>query len=237
MIEAEGQRPRKPPIQCWGCKGDHGFRDCPHRGEKGRTVYNVQQDEKMEDMGRNVPRIYVALDNKKEEYRSHVIEVEDMINNQTIVILIDSRASHSYIDPKMVESLHLSRNKHEKSWLVQLAIGAKRKVVELVKLCPMGMNGLSTKAYLNILPLGSYDFLIGMDWLEQYHAILDCHNKAFTCLDEEGNPKIVQGIPKVVSVWKISTMQLKKCYRKGYQIFAAIWSKNLRIRCQIGRIM
>jgi hypothetical protein len=49
-----------------------------------------------------------------------------MINNQTIAILIDSRASHSYIDPKMVESLHLPRIKHRKSWLVQLATGAKR---------------------------------------------------------------------------------------------------------------
>jgi hypothetical protein len=40
------------------------FRDCPHRGEKGRTVHNVQQDKTMEDMDRNVPRIYVALDKK-----------------------------------------------------------------------------------------------------------------------------------------------------------------------------
>jgi hypothetical protein len=40
-------------------------------------------------MGRNVPRIYVALDNKKAEYQSHMIEVEGMINNKTLAILID----------------------------------------------------------------------------------------------------------------------------------------------------
>ena len=67
MMEAGGQRPRHPPIQCWGCKGDHMFRYCPHRGEKVRIVHNVQQDEIVEDMGKNVPRIYAALDNKKEE--------------------------------------------------------------------------------------------------------------------------------------------------------------------------
>jgi hypothetical protein len=60
-----------------------------------------------------------------------------------------------------------------------------------------------------------------MDWLDQHHAILDCCNKAFTCLDEEGNPRKVQGIPRVVTVREISAMQLKKCYRKGYQIFVA----------------
>jgi hypothetical protein len=70
---------------------------------------------------------------------------------------------------------------------VQLATGANRKVNEMVMSCLMDMNGLNTRAYLNIFPLGSYDCLIGMDWLEQHHAIVDCHNKEFACLYEEGN--------------------------------------------------
>ena len=55
MFDIGGQRLRRPPIQCWGCKGDHMFRDCPHRGEKVRIVHNVQSVETVEDMGRNVP--------------------------------------------------------------------------------------------------------------------------------------------------------------------------------------
>jgi hypothetical protein len=114
-----------------------------------------------------------------------MIEVEGNINKQTIVILIDSCVIHSYIDPNMVERLHLTTINHGKSWLVQLATRTKRKINEMVKACQMEMNGLSTKAYLNTIPLGSYGFLIGMDWLDQNHAILDCHNKAFSCLGEE----------------------------------------------------
>jgi hypothetical protein len=121
MTETMGKRPRKPPIQCWGCGGDHMYRDFPHRGEKVRIVHNVQQDETVEDMGRNVPRIYTALDNKQVEFQSHMIEVEGKINNQPIVILIDSGASHSYLDPKMVEIFQFPRSKLGKPWLVQLA--------------------------------------------------------------------------------------------------------------------
>ena len=77
-----------------------------------RTIDNVQQAETMEDMGRNVTRIYESLDNKQAEYQSHMIEVEGMINNQTIVTLIDSGASHSYIDHKIVESLHFPQRKN-----------------------------------------------------------------------------------------------------------------------------
>jgi hypothetical protein len=80
-------------------------------------------------MGINVPRIYAALENKQAEYQSHMIEVEGMINNQTIVILIDLGASHSYIDPKMVESFHFPRSNHGKYWLVQLATRAKKMLM------------------------------------------------------------------------------------------------------------
>jgi hypothetical protein len=163
------------------------FRYFPHRGEKVRTVHNVQQDETMEDMGRNVPRIYATLENKQAEYQSHMIDMEGMINNQTIAILIDSGASHSHIDPKMVEIFHFPRSKHGKSWLVQLATRAKRKFNEMVKSCIMDMNGLNTKEDLNIFPLGSYECLIGMDCFDQHHVILDCHNKEFNFLDEEGS--------------------------------------------------
>ena len=116
-----------------------------------------------------------------------MIEVEGKINDQPIVILIDSGASHNYLDPKIVESFQFPRNKLGKTWLVHLAIGAKRKINEMVKECSMDMNGMSTNANLNIIPLGSYDCLISMDRLDQHHVVLNCYNKAFTCLDEEGN--------------------------------------------------
>jgi hypothetical protein len=114
-----------------------------------------------------------------------MIEVEGKINDQPIDILIDSRASHSYLDPKMVESFQLPRSKLGKPWLVQLAIREKRKINEMVKAYPIEMNGMHTKADLNIIPLGPYDCLIGMDWLDQHHVVLDYYNKTFTCLDEE----------------------------------------------------
>jgi hypothetical protein len=115
----------------------------------------------------------------------------------------------------MVERFQLPRSNFGKPWLVQLATWEKRKSNEMVKACPMEMNGLHTKYDLNIIPLGSYDFLIGMDWLDQHHVVLEFYNKAFTCLDEEGNLRIVQCIPRVVTIREVSSLQLKKRYRKG----------------------
>jgi hypothetical protein len=109
----------------------------------------------------------------------------------------------------------------EKLWLVQLATGEKRKINDMVKACPLEMNGLCTKVDLNIINLGSHDCLIGIDWLDEHHVVLDCYNKEFTCLDEEGKLSSVQGIPRVVTINEISSLQLNKNYRKGCQIFVA----------------
>jgi hypothetical protein len=70
----------------------------------------------------------------------------------------------------------------------------------MVKACRMDMNGLGTREDLNIIPLGSYDFIIGMDWLVKHHVILDFYNKTFTCLDEEGTLRTVQGILRAVTI-------------------------------------
>jgi len=120
-----------------------------------------------------------------------------------------------------VEIFHFPRSKLGKSWLVQLATGDKIRINDMLKECPMDMNGLSTKEYLNIIPLGSYDCLIGMDWLDKHHAILDFYNKAFTCLDEEGHLRTIQSILRVVTIREVSALQLRKIFMKGCQLFVA----------------
>jgi hypothetical protein len=69
MAEVGGKRSRQAPIQCWGCKGDHKYRDCPHKIDNVRDVQNVQEAEAVEDMGRRVQGIYAALENKQGEFQ------------------------------------------------------------------------------------------------------------------------------------------------------------------------
>ena len=83
------------------------------------------------------------------------------------------------------------------------------------------MDGLVAYADLNVLPLGSYDILIGMDWLEVHRVNIDCYNKTFECIDEKINLRVVRGIPKVIYVRQISAMQLKKFCRKGCRVYAS----------------
>lgn len=102
----------------------------------------------------------------------------------------------------------------------------KRKVTKLVKACPLDLNGYLTKVDLNVLPLGSYDVLIGMDCIEVHKDFKDCFNKKFTCTNETRKLTIVVGIPSVVSVGQFSTVQVKKCVIKGCTLYVIHVLKN-----------
>ena len=60
-----------------------------------------------------------------------------------------------------------------------------------------------------------------MDSLETQRVKIDFYNKKFECMDEEGKPRVVRGIPKVISIRQISAIQLKKFCRKGCRVYAA----------------
>ena len=82
------------------------------------------------------------------------------------------------------------------------------------------MDKFETVVKLNVLPLGSYDLLIGMDWLQHHREILNCYDKTFTCLNSDEQPVIVKGIPRKTMVRQISALQLKRAIRKGCKAYA-----------------
>jgi predicted aspartyl protease len=172
------------------------------------------------DVSRILHQINAAIDGRQADHQSSVVDIEGKINNSLISILIDPGATLSYITPDVVDSNKLKKLNHEKSWLVQPTTGTKRKVVEFISDFEFNLDGQDIRKNLNILPLGSYDMIIGMDWLEKHKAVLDCYAKTLNYKDNFGTTRTTQGIPKPVSIRQVSMMQLKKCMRKGCQVYA-----------------
>ena len=92
-----------------------------------------------------------------------MVEIEGKVSNTSISILINPDAFQSYLSPKIVDLCKLDKVKHEKPWLVQLAMSQKQKVSKIVKDCEVNLNCFPTRVNLKILPLGLYDILIVMD--------------------------------------------------------------------------
>ena len=71
-----------------------------------------------------------------------------------------------------------------------------------------------------MFPLGSYDMIIDMEWMENYKLVLNCFDKTFAYLVEDKVFRTVKDIPKPISMRQISVMQLKRCMRKDCILYA-----------------
>ena len=56
--------------------------------------------------------------------------------------------------------------------------------------------------------------------LEQHRVVLNCFDKTFTCLNNEGEVVIVRGIPRKTTIRQISALQLKRVILKGCKYFS-----------------
>ena len=75
---------------------------------------------------------------------------------------------------------------HAESWLLQLATRTKKIVHHWVRYFALEMNGMPTSTHLNVIPLGSYSMIFGMDWFYLHRNKVDFYEKAIECLDDGG---------------------------------------------------
>ena len=94
-----------------------------------------------------------------------IIEIEGAFSKINIFILIYLGATLIYITPKFMEIYHLTKVRLARPWSLQLATREKRKVIKFIVTCEISIQDHVTRINLNVFPLGSYDMIIGMDWL------------------------------------------------------------------------
>ena len=73
-------------------------------------------------------------------------------------------------------------------------MGSKVAIDSLVRSCVLNSGTFTTTMDLRILPLGSYDIVLGMDWLAAHQANIDCHRKVVQCVDDIGGQVELLGV-------------------------------------------
>jgi hypothetical protein len=70
--------------------------------------------------------------------------------------------------------------------------------------------------------LGSYDFLVGMDWLQSHETIINYKMNILNLIDDLGQNRVIVGRNQGVSLIFITSLQLKKNMRKGCNMYAIL---------------
>jgi hypothetical protein len=103
-----------------------------------------------------------------------------------------------------------------------MASSSKQKVGGKTTDCSINLGDFVVKVDIYVMILGSYDIVIGMDWLESHDAILNCNTKLLSLIDNLGQSRGNVGRNQGVSLRFISSLQLQKSMCKGCNLYAIL---------------
>jgi hypothetical protein len=100
--------------------------------------------------------------------------------------LIDLRATKNFISSIFLKGNKVKELEQDEFRYVEIASGAKKKVGGKLKDCNINLGDFVKNVNLYVTILGSYDIVIGVDWLESHDVILKCKTKIITLIDDLG---------------------------------------------------
>ena len=95
------------------------------------------------------------------------MRLQDWIQNQEVLMLVDSGSSHMFVSSTLAERLQGVRRSIS-PLKVKVANGGQMHCNTELQDCEWWTQGHSFRNCFKVLPLGSYDVILGYDWLTEH---------------------------------------------------------------------
>ncbi|KAD6794782.1 hypothetical protein E3N88_05678 [Mikania micrantha] len=144
-----------------------------------------------------------------------------LLNNLYASVLFDTGADKSFISPEFASLLSLPTVELETPYVIELANGKMIKTSSVIQGCSLNLNDHLFCIDLLPIELGSFDVVVGMNWLSDNQAEVVCQTKVIRIPLPNGNTLVVQGERAGRKLGLISCMRAQKFLRKGCYAFLA----------------
>nr|GEW55682.1 putative reverse transcriptase domain-containing protein [Tanacetum cinerariifolium] len=152
-----------------------------------------------------------------------------LLKNHYAFVLFDLGADRSFVSTTFSTLLDITTGTLDVSYAVKLADRKISKTNTILKGCMLGLLGHPFNIDLMLPELGSFDIIIGMDWLANHHAMIVCDEKIVQ-IPYGDEVLIVQGDRgergKKSKLSIISCTKTQKYIKRGCQIFLAQVTKK-----------
>ncbi|GJR30274.1 putative reverse transcriptase domain-containing protein, partial [Tanacetum coccineum] len=172
----------------------------------------------------NAPAKVYVVGNAGTNPDSNVATGTFLLNNRYASILFDTGANRNFISTTFSSLIDITPTTLDHYYDVELADGKIIGINTIIRGCTL--NFLDHPFNINLMPveLGSFDVIVGMDWLAKYHAVIDCAEKIVRI--PWGNETLVvhgdgsnQGNGTRLNI--ISCTKTHKYLLKGHHVFLA----------------
>ncbi|GJY48280.1 putative reverse transcriptase domain-containing protein [Tanacetum coccineum] len=203
-------------VTCYECGVQGHFkRDCPKlkNGNRGNQHGND-----------NAPTKVYVVGNVGTNPDSNVVTGTFLLNDRYASILFDTGADRSFVSTTFSSIIDITPTTLDHYYDVELADGKIIRINTIIRGCTL--NLLNHPFNINLMPveLGSFDVIVGMDWLAKYHAVIDCAEKIVRI--PWGNETLIvhgngsnQGNGTRLNI--ISCTKTHKYLLKGHHVFLA----------------
>ncbi|GJZ32549.1 putative reverse transcriptase domain-containing protein [Tanacetum coccineum] len=125
----------------------------------------------------NSPANVYVVGNAGTNPDSNIVTGTFLLNDRYSSILFNTGADRSFVSTTFSSLIDITPTTLDHYYDVELADRKIIRINTIIRGCTL--NFLDQPFNINLVPveLGSFDVIIGMDWLTKYHAIIDCTEK------------------------------------------------------------
>ncbi|KAJ0494599.1 putative nucleotidyltransferase, Ribonuclease H [Helianthus annuus] len=217
------QQPQRGNRGCFQCGAEGHFkRDCPQLNQNRNN--NNQGNGGNNNNGNEARGRAFVLGRGDAMNDPNVVMGKFLLDDIYVTVLFDSGADTSYISVKASKLLKRTLTPLNTKHVVELANGKSLEATQIVRGCSIVLAGQAFSIDLIPIVLGSFDIVIGMDWLSQHQAEILCSEKIIRIPRSGQEPLEVQGDKSGAVVGIISFLKAQKCLRKGHTAILALVS-------------
>ncbi|GKF92436.1 putative reverse transcriptase domain-containing protein, partial [Tanacetum coccineum] len=157
---------------------------------------------------------------------SNVVTGRFLLNNRYAFVLFNSGSDRSFVNTRFSSLLDIKPIKIKDSYEVELADGRIVSTNAVLKGCTLSLvNHVFEIGLIPSIELGTFDVVIGMDWLVKHDAII-VYGEKVVCIPYGNKTLIVEGDKGVSQLKVISCVKARKYVERGYHLFLAHVTEN-----------
>ena len=165
-------------VKCYKCeKMSHYASQCPTKKTTGGATLQQKSQKVLAYRPQAAGKVF-ALTSTEATQLGNLILDRCLLFDNSVLVLVDSGATHSSISQECVSSLGLVTCELGCELAVSTPASGQVFTNFACSGCTIKVAGHNFKVNLICLPLEGLDVILGMDWLSDNHVIIDCGRRS-----------------------------------------------------------